>query len=445
MDTLLLSRIQFGLTIGFHFLFPPLTIGLAWLLVILEWRGWKRGDEAYIRAGKFFAKVLGLTFAVGVATGIVMEFQFGTNWAEYSRFVGDIFGAPLAAEALFAFFLESTFLGLYLFGRHRISPALHWFSILMVSVGATLSAFWIIIANSWMQTPAGYVLQNNRAELTSFYEAVFNPSTLPRFFHTMIATIIAGAFLMAGISAYLLLKNKGTAVALRSLKLSLIVGLIASIAAIMPTGHIHAVQVAKTQPEKFAAMEGVLTTYESAPLTIFGIPSENPYAILHAVEIPGLLSLMTHGDINAPVIGFDDMLAKGYEMPSLIVTYSSFHLMVALGMLFVLVMGIGVLLVLIKKLEQVRWYLKILPWLIPLPLLACELGWIVAEMGRQPWVVYHVLKTADAYSFNVSAGEVLFSIILFSVIYVILGALYLFLLLRKVKAGPEEPSAKEVK
>ena len=206
-STLFLSRLQFALTIGFHFLFPPLSIGLAWLLVIIEWRGWKRDDALYTQAGKFFGKILGLTFAVGVATGIVMEFQFGTNWAEYSRFVGDIFGAPLAVEAVFAFFLESTFLGLYLFGRGKVSRGVHWFSILMVAVGSTLSAFWIIVANSWQQTPAGYVLQNNRAELESFTAAVFNASTFPRFAHTMVACITSGAFFMLGISAYLMIKD----------------------------------------------------------------------------------------------------------------------------------------------------------------------------------------------------------------------------------------------
>lgn len=193
LDSLFLSRLQFALTIGFHFLFPPLSIGLAWLIVIIEWLGWRRGDADYVRAGRFFGKILGLTFVVGVATGIVMEFQFGTNWAEYSKFVGDIFGAPLAAEGVFAFFLESAFLGLYLFGRGKVSKGVHWFSALMVAVGSTISAFWIIVANSWQQTPAGYVLRNERAELADFWAAVFNPSTPDRFFHTVIACLIAGA------------------------------------------------------------------------------------------------------------------------------------------------------------------------------------------------------------------------------------------------------------
>ncbi|MHB9014322.1 MAG: cytochrome ubiquinol oxidase subunit I, partial [Ignavibacteriaceae bacterium] len=226
MDTVLLSRIQFAMTIGFHFLFPPVSIGLAWLLVIIESFGFKRKEEVYVRLGKFFGKILALTFSVGVATGIVMEFQFGTNWAEYSKFVGDIFGAPLAAEGVFAFFLESTFLGLYLFGRDKVSNGVHLFSIWMVAIGATISAFWIIVAGSWMQTPAGYIIKNGRAELTNFWDAVFNPSTVIRFLHTVDAALIAGAFMVAGVSAYLILKNKETELAKRSMKIAVYFGLV---------------------------------------------------------------------------------------------------------------------------------------------------------------------------------------------------------------------------
>ncbi len=437
LDPLFLSRLQFALTVGFHFLFPPLTIGLAWLIVFIEWMGWKRGDEAYVRAGKFFGKILGLTFAVGVATGIVMEFQFGTNWAEYSKFVGDIFGSPLAAEAIFAFFLESTFLGLYLFGRNRVSKGVHWFSSLMVAVGSVLSAFWIIVANSWQQTPAGYVVRGGRAELSSFVEAVFNPSTLPRFFHTLDACLIAGAFLMAGISAYLILNNKSGEVARKTLKISVIFGLIVSVMALFPTGHHHAQQVAKTQPEKFAAMEGLIHGQTRAPLFIFGIPSEEPPQMKNEIGIPGLLSLMAFDDIDAHIKGLADLRAEGRPTPPFIVTLLTFHGMVGLGMLFILLTSLGVFLLWRKKLYGSRWYLKLLLWAIPLPLVACELGWIVAEVGRQPWVVYGLLKTEDAFSTNVSGGSILFSVIVFSLIYLLLGALYIFILARKVKQGPE--------
>src|SRR5512135_3631216 len=254
MDAVLLARLQFALTVGFHFIFPPITIGLSWLLVIVETLGWKRKDALYARIGAYFGKILGLTFAVGVATGIVMEFQFGTNWAQYSKFVGDIFGAPLAAEGVFAFFLESGFLGLYLFGKGRVTRGVRWFAILMVAVGSTISAFWILVANSWQQTPAGFAIRNGRAELTSFADAVFNPSMWPRFAHTVDAAIIAGAFFVTGIAAWLVLKGRDVEAGKRAMQLGVVVGLIASVLELFPFGHIHARQVAHTQPEKFAAI-----------------------------------------------------------------------------------------------------------------------------------------------------------------------------------------------
>ena len=442
LDPVLLARLQFALTIGFHFIFPPLSIGLAWLLVIVEGLGWRRNDDVYVRMGKFFGKLLALTFAIGVATGIVMEFQFGTNWAEYSKFVGDIFGAPLAAEGLFAFFLESAFMGLYLFGRNRVSKGVHWFSILMVSVGATISAFWILVANSWQQTPAGFVVQNGRAELTSFSEAVFNPSMWIRFFHTMDACLISGAFAMAGIAAYLLLKNRENLVARKAMKLSLIFGLVVSLLEIFPFGHEHAVQVAQTQPEKFATFEGLIEGQTNAPLVVFGIPSDNPPQLNAAIEIPSGLSLMAHGDADAYVQGLNDFQPD--ERPPFILTFVSFHTMVGLGTYFVGAMLLGLFLLYRKKLWNQRLYLKLLLFSIPLPIVAIELGWIVAEVGRQPWVVYRILKTVDAVSITVTAGEILFSIILFGLIYIFLGALYLFLFVREVKHGPEPDVTTEV-
>ena len=443
LDPLFLSRLQFALTVGFHFLFPPLTIGLAWLLVLIEWLGWRRNDEDYVRAGIFFGKILGLTFAMGVATGIVMEFQFGTNWAEYSRFVGDIFGAPLAMEAIFAFFMESTFLGLFLFGRNKVSKAVHWFSILMVAVGATLSAFWIIVANSWQQTPAGFAVRNGRAELADFWAAVFNPSTTARFLHTMSATVIAGAFLMAGVSAYLLLKDNGKAVGSKTLKISLIVGLIASVAALFPTGHHHAQQVAVTQPEKLAAMEGLIHGQEGAPLTVIGIPSEEPPELNYAIGVPGLLSWIAFGDADAYVDGIEDLRQQGHPTPPFVITFLSFHLMVGLGSFFIALTGLGVFLLVTRRIDNSRLFLRLLIWSIPLPLVACQLGWIVAEVGRQPWVVYRLLKTSHAFSQNVAAGEVLFSIVMFGLVYLMLGVLYLFILVKKIKQGPQPLVVKE--
>ena len=435
MDTLFLSRLQFALTIGFHFLFPPISIGLAWLLVIFEGLSWKTGLDIYERMGKVFAKLLALTFAVGVATGIVMEFQFGTNWAEYSKYVGDIFGAPLAAEGLFAFFLESTFLGLYLFGRGRVSKGVHWFAILMVAVGATLSAFWILVANSWQQTPAGFIVQNGRAELTSFAEAVFTESMWVRFFHTMTATIVSGAFVATGVSAYWILHDKETELARSALKIALLVGLVSSVLVAFPFGHQHAQQVARTQPEKFAALEGLYSTQDSAPLVMFAVPFDKPPELKAVVEIPGLLSWMAFGDFSATVKGLDEFPEE--DRPPLFLTFVSFHNMVILGSFFIALMGWGVFQLIRGRHGQDRWYLKLLVLSIPLPLIACQFGWVAAEVGRQPWIVYHLLRTEDAFSPVVTAGEVLFSIILFGIVYIFLGALYLYVFVKEVRHGPE--------
>lgn len=441
MDAVLLARLQFALTVGFHFLFPPITIGLAWLLVVVETLGWRKKDEVYTRIGMFFGKLLGLTFAVGVATGIVMEFQFGTNWAQYSKFVGDIFGAPLAAEGVFAFFLESGFLGLYIFGRNRVSKGVHWFSALMVALGSTLSAFWIIVANSWQQTPAGYVLRNGRAELTSFAEAVFNPSTLIRYFHTVDAALITGAFFMAGIAAYYLLKNREVVFAKKAMTVAVVFGLIASVLELMPLGHEHARQVAHTQPEKFAAIEGLYTSTDGAPMVLFAVPTTQPPTLHGTIEIPGLLSWLAFGDPKAPIKGINDFPPD--EVPPLWLTFVSFHNMVVLGLFFIVVMALAAWKIWRGTLWTSPKLLKVLLWSIPLPLAACQLGWIAAEVGRQPWIVYKLLRTSEAASITVSAGEILFSIILFGVIYLLLGSLYVYLLVKKVKHGPAPLAGKE--
>ena len=442
MDPVLLARIQFAMTVGFHFLFPPLTIGLSWLLVLVETMGWKKKDEIYTAIGKFFSKILGLIFAVGVASGIVMEFQFGTNWAEYSKFVGDIFGAPLAAEGVFAFFLESTFLGLYIFGRNKVSKGVHWFSALMVAVGSTISAFWIIVANSWQQTPAGFLVQNGRAELTDFWAAVFNPSTLPRFFHTFDAALISGAFFMAGVSAYLVYKNKGGEISKKALKVAIIFGLIVSLLEVFPFGHEHGKEVARTQPEKFAAIQGLYTSKTGAPIALFAFPTQPPPKLRAPIEIPGLLSWLAFGDIHARIQGINEFPKD--DIPPLFITFVAYHNMVLLGMLFILLMIIAVIKLIKNTLSGSKKFLKLLVWAIPFPLLACQLGWISAEVGRQPWIVYKLLRTSEAASITVSASEILFSIILFAVIYILLGSILIYLLVKKIKQGPESVTGEEV-
>ena len=441
MDAVLLSRIQFAMTVGFHFLFPPVSIGVAWLLVIIESFGYKRKEEVYIRAGKFFGKILALTFSIGVATGIVMEFQFGTNWAEYSKFVGDIFGAPLAAEGVFAFFLESTFLGLYLFGRDKVSRGVHLFSIWMVAIGATISAFWIIVAGSWMQTPAGFIIENGRAVLTNFWDAVFNPSTVIRFLHTIDAGLIAGAFMVAGVSAYLILKNKETELAKRSMKIAVYFGLIVSLLELFPFGHESGREVAKYQPAKFAAIQGLYSSQTGAPLAVFAVPVMPPPELKAKVEIPGLLSWLAFGDFNAKVQGINEFPAN--DLPPLFITFVAYHNMVVLGMLFILLMMIATYLIIKKKLWDTKILLWMFVWAIPLPVIACELGWISAEVGRQPWIIYNVMRTSDAVSANVPAGDILFSIIMFALIYLLIGSLYIYLLVKEIKHGPEPSIVKE--
>ncbi len=441
MDAVLLARIQFAMTVGFHFLFPPVTIGLAWLIVIIETIGWKKKDAVYVSLGKFFGRLLALIFAVGVATGIVMEFQFGTNWSEYSKFVGDIFGAPLAAEGIFAFFLESTFLGLFIFGRDRVSKGVHWFSALMVAVGSTISAFWILVANSWQQTPAGFVIQNGRAELTSFWEAVFNPSTMVRFLHTTDAALISGAFFMAGVSAILILRNIQVDMAKKSLRVAVIFGLLVSLLEVFPFGHEHGRQVAATQPEKFAAISGVYTSQTQAPVSLFALPVDNPPELVAKIEVPGVLSWLAFGDFNAKVKGLNEFPKD--EIPPLFTTFVSYHNMVILGMYFIFIMALSLYMIKKDKLWTNKKMLKILAFSIPLPLIACQFGWVAAEVGRQPWIVYKLMKTSKAVSISVGAGEILFSIILLAAIYILLISTLLYLMNKKINAGPEPVKLQE--
>ncbi len=435
MDAVLLSRIQFALTIGFHYIFPPLTIGLSWLIFWIMTKYKKTGEELYRKMARFWIKVFALSFAIGVATGIVMEFQFGTNWSEYSRFVGDIFGAPLAAEGIFAFFLESSFLAVLVLGWNRVSVKVHWFSSLMVAFGSTLSAFWIIIANSWQQTPAGFEVVDGRAMLTDFWAAVFNPSTIPRLLHTVDGALITGAFFMLGIGAWYILKGRHLEFAKRSLKIGLIFGFVTSVLE-LGLGHFHAIQVAFTQPEKLAAIEGLFETETRAPALIFGFPSKEAETVYAPIRLPGLLSLLAFGDIDAEVRGLKSFPKD--EWPPLALTFYPFHLMVALGMYFILFTAIGIFLLWKKKLYDNKLFLKIAFWSIPLPFITNELGWITAEVGRQPWIVYHLLKTSDAVSISVPAWQVLFSIIIFVLIYILLFFVWIYLLKRQLHQGPDE-------
>jgi len=441
MDTLFLSRIQFALTIGVHFIFVTLSLGMIWLLLAVETVAWRTGDAVWENGGRFFGKIFVITFVFGVVTGLVMEFQFGTNWAAFSDFAGDVFGTPLAAEGMFSFFLESVFIGIYIFGRDKLSKTTHWFSILMVALGATFSAFWIIVANSWMNTPDGYAIENGRIILKDFSKVVFSASLWPRFFHTMDAVFIAGAMFMAGISAYYCLKNEHTAMARKTLRMAIIAGLLTSLLELYPFGDMSARQVAATQPTKFAVIESVERTQKDAPLVLFGIPVEDPPHLVADVRVPYALSWLAFRDIHAEVKGMDQFSPD--ELPPFSLTFATFHLMVALGTFFIALNGFGVLLLFRNWIFRAKWFLFILVLSIPLPIITCQLGWITTEVGRQPWVVYNVLRTADAASVNVGKGELLVSLGLFSLIYLIILVFYTVLMVKYVKRGPQPLSEKQ--
>ncbi len=434
MDVVMLSRIQFGLAAGVHFIFPSLTLGLTLLVLIFEYQFYKTSEELFKTISSFFIKILGLVFALGVATGIVLEFSFGTNWAEYSRMVGDIFGAPLAAEGIFAFFMESVFLGVLLFGRNKVSKKVYLLSAFLVFFGSHLSGLWIIIANSWMQTPAGYTIEGGRAILTDFWAAALNPSTLVRFVHVIIAGWISGSLFAAGVAAWYLIKQQHISEAQKIIKTAIIVFAIMSLVQ-FASGHIHAVQVTNLQPEKMATFEALWETQKGAPMSIIGIPVESEKKTYFEIKIPKLLSLLAYFDPDAEVKGRDAFPED--ELPPVLLPYFSYHIMIGLGSLFALISFIALILLLRKKLFQSRWFLYVIVFAIPLPIIANEFGWIAAEVGRQPWAVYRVLRTVDAVSTVVPASHVLLSLIIFSLIYLLLIVLFIMILLKIIKKGPQ--------
>ncbi|MCX7958696.1 MAG: cytochrome ubiquinol oxidase subunit I [Deltaproteobacteria bacterium] len=429
MDIVLLSRIQFALTAAFHFIFPPVTIGMGLLIFLNEYRFYKTGEEIYKSISKFLIKIFAILFASGVATGIIMEFQFGTNWSRYSEFVGDIFGSPLAAEAIFAFFLESTFLGVLIFGRERVSRKFYLVSTFLVFIGSVLSAFWIIVANSWMQTPAGFEIQGNRAVITDFMAAIFNPSTLPRFTHTVVGCIITGAFFIMAIGAYMLLKKKGNEFGKKLLLIPLFVAAVFSLIQLF-TGHWHAVQVTRTQPVKMAAFEGLFKTQQGAPMSLFGIPDKDSEELKYPVLIPKMLSLMAEFDPNAEIKGLDSVDKSLW--PPLKTTFFSYHIMVAFGLFFIGLTLLGILLWFRGLLFENTLYLKLLVFSGLLPFISMQFGWIAAEVGRQPWIVQGLMKTKDGMSVVTTAGGVLFSISLFSLIFLCILALVVYLIRREI-------------
>ncbi len=438
MDILTLSRIQFGATIAFHYIYPPLSIGLGIMLVLMEGAWLKTGNAIYHQMARFWTKVFALTFAIGVATGIVMEFEFGTNWATYSRFVGDVFGSALAAEGIFAFFLESGFLAVLLFGWDKVGRKVHFFSTCMVALGAHFSALWIIVANSWMQTPAGYKLVEHngvmRAEITDFWKLVFNPSTVDRLCHTVSGAWCTGAFLVVSVSAWYLLKGKHVEFTRKSLKLGLIVALVASLLQAV-TGHTSAQSVAKNQPAKLAAFEGLYQTCSNAPLVLAGYVDEKNQKVV-GIEVPGLLSFLAHNDFHAEVTGLDKF--KPEDRPPVTPSFLFFHGMVGIGFTLIAVAALGFLYFRKGTLHQRRWLLWLLVFSVLGPQIANQLGWFAAEVGRQPWLVYGLMRTPEGLSAAVKANVVLTSLIMFTFIYFLLFAVFIYLLNDKIQHGPHE-------
>jgi cytochrome bd ubiquinol oxidase subunit I len=444
MDAEILARIQFAFTIGFHYIYPPLSIGLGLLLVVFEGLYLKTGNKIYEQITRFWIKIFALIFGIGVATGIIMEFEFGTNWATYSKYVGDIFGSALAAEGIFAFALETGFLGVLIFGWNRVSSRVHFFSAIMVFLGSMFSAIWIVVANSWQQTPAGFHIvgegMNARAEITDFWAMVFNPSSVDRIIHVWIAAFLAGAFLVVSVNAWYILKKRHLEIAIPSFKVALVVATIFSLLQLL-TGSRSAEGVAKNQPAKLAAMEGHYDTSSKADMFIFGFVN-NKEQKTTGIKIPGGLSYLVHGDFNMPIKGLNAF--KEDERPKQVnAIFQVYHLMIAIGFSLIALTVYGCIQWKRKKLFDQKWLLTIFAWSVLLPQLANEAGWFTAEMGRQPWVVYGLLKTSDALSKTVSAHQVVFSLILFMVVYTLLFVLFLYLLNKKIKQGPAEYGTKE--
>ncbi|MCL4425904.1 MAG: cytochrome ubiquinol oxidase subunit I [Firmicutes bacterium] len=433
MDLVALSRLQFAITVGFHFLFVPLTIGLVLLLAIMETLYVRSGNPLYQKMTRFWGKLFIINFILGVVTGITMEFQFGTNWSEYAKYVGDIFGAPLAIEATVAFFLESTFLGLWAYGWKRLTKKAHLFSIWMVALGTHLSAVWIIIANGWMQHPVGYVLRNGRAELTDFTAVVFNSYTWHMYFHTVLSSYVVGAFFVLAVSAYHLLRKQHVEFFQTSFRLALILALVATVG-VAVTGDLNGSNAARVQPGKFAAMEALWDTRSGVPMYLMVVPDEGREKNnVEAAGIPKLTSFLAFRDPEAKITGLKDLPPS--ERPPVALTFYSFRIMVALGIYFIAMAALGWYLDRRKKLLDSALYLKMVLYSLPLTYVAINLGWMVTEVGRQPWVVYGLMKTAQAVS-PIPVAQVVQSLIGVIIFYGILIAVDVYLLVKNAKRGP---------
>lgn len=441
MEVEVLSRIQFAFTIAFHYIYPPLSIGLGLIMVIMEGLYLKTGNKSYETLARFWTKIFALTFGIGVATGIVMEFEFGTNWATYSRFVGDVFGSALAAEGIFAFALESGFLGILLFGWNRVSSKVHFIATLGVFFGSMFSAVWIVVANSWQQTPTGYHIVGEglmaRAEITDFWAMVFNPSSVDRLWHTWQGAFLSGAFLVLSVHAFYLLRNRHVELSKKAFKIALGVALTFSLLQLV-SGHSTADGVAKNQPAKLATLEGHYDSLSAADLYLFGWVDQESQEVT-GLKIPGGLSFMLHGDFSSPVTGLNSFSED--ERPGQInAVFQFYHLMIAIGMFLIGLTVFASFQWWRGKLFDKRWLLWVFVFASLAPQIGNQVGWFAAEMGRQPWVVYGLLRTSDALSKEVTANQVMFSLIMFTLIYILLFILFVYLLNKKIQHGPNEAS-----
>lgn len=449
-DLAWLSRAQFAITTVYHFLFVPLTLGLSIYIAVFETMAYVKKDEIYQKLASFFVKLFIINFAMGVVTGIVQEFQFGMNWSGYSRFVGDIFGAPLAIEALAAFFLESTFLGVYIFGREKLSRPLHLTSIWLVAFASNLSAYWILVANSFMQEPVGYVFRNGRAEMNDFAALITNPHVFQQFPHTVLAGLVTSAVFVLGISAWKLRRGQQREVFTKGLRFGAIVAL-ATLLLVVITGDTQGKHLIKTQPMKMAAAEALWETSQPASFAVVAGIDEEKGENSFEIAVPKVLSFMSTNDFNAKVYGINELQAElekelgpGNYIPPVKVCFWSFRLMIGFGLLMLLVVLLAVFFLKDNKIQNKPWLLKALVLILPLPFLCNSFGWILTEMGRQPFIVYKLLLTEKAISPAVTAGQVLFTTVSFTLLYGILAVIAIYLGIREIKAAPADELAEEV-
>jgi cytochrome d ubiquinol oxidase subunit I len=437
MTSELIHRLHFAFTITFHYLFPQLTMGLALLIVVLKSVALKTGSEQWDKAARFWGRIFGINFVFGVVTGIPMEFEFGTNWARFSRVSGGVIGQPLAMEGVFSFFLESAFLGLFLYGEKRLSRLGHWFSAVMVFVGSWVSGFFIIVTDAWMQHPVAFDRSpNGQFEVLSFWQLLLNPWGLLQYAHNMTGAVVTGSFVMAAVGAFYLLERGRLEYGRIFLKVGVIAGLVASIAIIFPTGDLHGKYVARNQPAAMAAMEGLFKTENGAGIVLMGQPNEETGQIDNPLVVNDALSFLIYGTTKAEVQGLDQFPHDQWPT-NLPLLYYAYHIMAGLGTWFVLLMLVAAFLLWRNKLEKARWALWALLLSFPLPYIANTAGWMTAELGRQPWLIYGLMRTSEGYSNTVSASNGLFTLLGFMGLYALLGLLFTVLIYREISNGPE--------